>query len=215
MKHIIIIKAYFFMKDKFILSYTPIVLLSSYALLIFLNSCAPSKPSLKTLSITEPEKVVSKQDSLLALSKERRPEFVSILSTAHINIARKAESSNNRLIAIKEYKKVLAIDPINKTARYELLILEGLSLYKKGGKPELWDAIEMFSKATSIDKDNGVASYWIAKSYEKKDSKDYDLIIEAYEDSLNKKLPDQLRIDAQLSKEAAYNKKKTFDNFWK
>ncbi|GIT57768.1 MAG: hypothetical protein Ct9H300mP18_11970 [Candidatus Neomarinimicrobiota bacterium] len=34
-----------------------------------------------------------------------------------------------------------------------------------------------------INQDNGIASYWIAKSYEKKDSKDYDLIIEAYEDS--------------------------------
>ncbi|MDC0215162.1 hypothetical protein OAK14_00705 [Candidatus Marinimicrobia bacterium] len=193
----------------------PSFFLSVFCLLIILNSCAPSKPSLKKLSITEPEKVVSKQDSLLALSKERRPEFVSILSTAHINIARKSEASGNRANAIKEYKKVLAIDPKNNTARYELLVLEGLLLYKKGSKTALWDAIELFSKASMVNQEDGVASYWIAKSYEKKDNKDHDLIIEAYEDSLNKILPEQLRLDAQASKKAAFKNKKTFDSFWK
>ena len=71
---------------------------------------------MKTLSITEPERVVSKEDSLLAVSKEKRPEFVSILSTAHINIARKAEKSGDIKTALDEYKKVLAIDPKNKVA---------------------------------------------------------------------------------------------------
>ena len=80
------------MKDRFIFLNMPGLFLSVFFFLIILESCAPSKLSLKKLSITDPEKVVSKQDSLLALSKERRPEFVSILSTAHINIARKAES---------------------------------------------------------------------------------------------------------------------------
>ena len=74
---------------------------------------------------------------------------------------------------------------------------------------------KIFSKASMINQDDGLASYWIAKSYEKKDGKDYDLIIEAYEDSLSKKLPEKLRKDAQASKEAANNKKKTFNNFWK
>ena len=215
MKHIMITKICSFMKDNFSFSKIPVFFLSALSFLILLYSCAPSKPSLKKLSFTEPEKVVSKQDSLLALSKERRPEFVSILSTAHINIARKSESSGDRKTALKEYKKVLAIDPKNKTARYELLVLEGLSLYKKGSKTALWDAIEIFSKASMVNQEDGVASYWIAKSYEKKDNNDYDLIIEAYEDSLNKILPEKLRLDAQGSKEAAYKKKKTFNSFWK
>ena len=153
------------MKDKVNYFNSATFIVSATIFLIILESCAPSKPSLKKLSITEPERVVSKQDSLLALSKERRPEFVAILSTAHINIARKAESSGNRETALKEYKKVLAIDPQNKTARYELLLLEGLTLYKKGSKPALWDAIEIFSKASMINQEDGVASYWIAKSY--------------------------------------------------
>ena len=184
------------MKGKFIFSNLKVIFLSISFIIVILNSCAPSKPSLKTLSITEPERVVSKEDSLLAVSKEKRPEFVSILSTAHINIARKAEKSGDIETALDEYKKVLAIDPKNKIARYESLILQGLSFYKKGSKASLWDAIELFSKASMINQDNGIASYWIAKSYEKKDSKDYDLIIEAYEDSLSKTLPDKLRKDA-------------------
>ena len=35
------------------------------------------------------------------------------------------------------------------------------------------------------------------------------------EDSLNKILPEKFRLDAKDSKEAAYKKKKTFNNFWK
>ena len=44
---------------------------------------------------------------------------------------------------------------------------------------------------------------------------DYDLIIEACEDSLSKTLPERLRQEAEASKDAPYSKKKTFDNFWK
>ncbi len=178
-------------------------------------SCAIFEPNLKTLSETAPDVVVAKQDSLLALSKDKRPEFVTILTTAHINIARRAEKSGDISVAVDEYKKVLKIDPKNKTARYELLVLEGLNLYRKGSKSALWDAIEFFSKAASIDADSGVANYWIAKSYEKKDSKDFELIIEAYEKALTKKLPEDLRQDAENAKNIAYKNKTTLDKFWK
>ena len=180
--------------------------------IILFYSC---QPSLKSLSVTEPDLVVAKQDSLLALSKDKRPEFVAILTTAHINIARRAESMGDISTAIDEYQKVLKIDPTNKIARYELLVLEGLNLYKKGSKSALWDAIELFSKAASINMDSGVANYWIAKSYEKKDSKDFELIIEAYEQALIKKLPDDLRQDAEDAKKIAHKNKTTLNNFWK
>ena len=180
--------------------------------IILFYSC---QPSLKSLSVTEPDVVVAKQDSLLALSKDKRPEFVAILTTAHINIARRAESMGDISTAIDEYQKVLKIDPTNKIARYELLVLEGLNLYKKGSKSALWDAIELFSKAASIDMENGEANYWIAKSYEKKDNKDFELIIEAYELALTKNLPDDLRQDAEDAKNIAYKNKTTLDSFWK
>ena len=189
------------------------LIISTFITLFY--SCAIFEPNLKTLSETEPDVVVAKQDSLLALSKDKRPEFVTILTTAHINIARRAEKSGDMSVALDEYKKVLKIDPKNKTARYELLVLEGLNLYRKGSKSALWDAIELFSKAASIDEGSGVANYWIAKSYEKKDSKDFELIIEAYEKALTKKLPEDLRQDAENAKDIAYKNKTTLDRFWK
>ena len=166
-------------------SFSLFLIISTFVILFY--SC---QPSLKTLSVTAPDVVVAKQDSLLALSKDKRPEFVRI-------------------------QKVLKIDPTNKTARYELLVLEGLNLYSKGSKSALWDAIELFAKAASIDMDSGVANYWIAKSYEKKDSKDFELIIEAYEQALIKKLPDDLRQDAEDAKNIAHKNKTTLNNFWK
>ena len=189
------------------------LIISTFITLFY--SCAIFEPNLKTLSETAPDVVVAKQDSLLALSKDKRPEFVTILTTAHINIARRAEKSGDISVAVDEYKKVLKIDPKNKTARYELLVLEGLNLYRKGSKSALWDAIELFSKATSIDADSGVANYWIAKSYEKKDSKDFELIIEAYEKALTKKLPEDLRQDAENAKDIANKNQTTLDRFWK
>ena len=99
------------------------LIISTFITLFY--SCAIFEPNLKTLSETEPDVVVAKQDSLLALSKNKRPEFVTILTTAHINIARRAEKSGDMSVAVDEYKKVLKIDPKNKTARYELLVLEG------------------------------------------------------------------------------------------
>jgi len=189
------------------------LIISTFITLFY--SCAIFEPNLKTLSETAPDVVVAKQDSLLALSKDKRPEFVTILTTAHINIARRAEKSGDISVAIDEYQKVLKIDPTNKTARYELLVLEGLNLYRKGSKSALWDAIELFAKAASINMDSGVANYWIAKSYEKKDSKDFELIIEAYEQALIKKLPDDLRQDAEDAKNIAYKNKATLDSFWK
>ena len=56
------------------------------------------------MSVTAPDVVVAKQDSLLALSKDKRPEFVTILTTAHINIARRAEKSGDISVAVDEYK---------------------------------------------------------------------------------------------------------------
>jgi len=56
--------------------------------------------------VTAPDVVVAKQDSLLALSKDRRPEFVTILTTALINIARRAESMGDISAAVDEYQKV-------------------------------------------------------------------------------------------------------------
>ena len=97
--------------------------------------------------MTAPDIVVAKQDSLLALSKDKRPEFVAILTTAHINIARRAESKGDISVAIDEYQKVLKIDP--------------------------------------------------------------------YEQALIKKLPDDLRQDAEDSRKIAHKNKTTLNNFWK
>ena len=65
-----------------------------------------------------------------------------------------------------------------------------------------------------LNHDNDVYEKYVAQSL-KKLLGDYDLIIEAYEDSLSKTLPEGLREEAEASKDAAYRKKKTFDNFWK
>ena len=94
------------------------LIISTFVILFY--SCATLQPNLKTLSVTAPDVVVAKQDSLLALSKDKRPEFVTILTTAHINIARRAESSGDISVAMDEYQKVLKIDPSLIKARYWL-----------------------------------------------------------------------------------------------
>ena len=56
-------------------------------------------------------------------------------------------------------------------AEYYMYITEGRLLFKKGSRNALWDAIELFGNAKSLRENSAEPNYWLAKAYEKKDSK--------------------------------------------
>ena len=78
-----------------------------------------------------------------------------------------SEKLNFSNTAVQHFNKSTSIDGSNKESQFGLLIAEGRILVKKGNKNGIWDAIEKFSKASSLYPENGEPFYWMAKSYTK------------------------------------------------
>ena len=107
------------------------------------------------------------------------------------------------------------MDGDNKESQFGLLIAEGRLLVKKGNKNGMWDAIEKFSKASSLFPRNGEPFYWMGKSYTKLGDTEFDLILESDEKSLALDLDGGLRLEVEKNYKIAKNRKSKLDSFWK
>ncbi|NOZ04366.1 MAG: hypothetical protein GXO92_07160 [FCB group bacterium] len=192
----------------------PLIVLLGTGLAGVFIGCGVIKPSLTELSETDPAFLAAKQDSLLVAEKNN-PELVSALTTAHVNLARKAQSTGDYGKAQSEFEAALKLDSKDNRARYGIAMLKGRRLFKKGSRNALWDAIEQFGKASMYDPTRGEPYYWMAKAYEKKDDQDFELILETYDKALALELPEKLKGDAEKSRAEVAKRKETFENFWK
>ena len=137
---------------------------------------------------------------------------------AHINIGQFAKrylNTGDFKLAVQHFNKSTSIDGDNKDSRFGLLIAEGRILVKKGNKNGIWDAIEKFSRASSLFPRNGEPFYWMAKSYTKLGDTEFDLILESYEKSLALDLDEGLRLEVEKNYKIAKNRKSKLDSFWK
>ena len=168
----------------------------------------------KKLSIENPAKLVAVQDSLLSVSGDNQ-RVRDALVTANNSIARKYLNTGDLKLAVRHFNKSTSIDDDNKDSKFGLLIAEGRMLVKKGNKNGIWDAIEKFSKASSLYPENGEPFYWMAKSYTKLGDTEFDLILESYEKSLALDLDEGLRLEVEKNYKIAKNRKSKLDAFWK
>lgn len=178
------------------------------------TNCAGPKPSIQSLAATNPAEVIALQDSLLSASKDD-VEIIPVLVLAHTNIGDKLYQSKKYSEAIDVYNNALELNPRSKPALFGRSMSNGHIYYKKGSLNALWEAIEHFGKATVYMPQNGEPHYWMAKSYEKKDDDDFELIIEAYDAALSRNLPENIKADAKSSREKVQKAKETFEAFWK
>ena len=168
----------------------------------------------KKLSIENPAKLVAVQDSLLLASGDNQ-RIRDALVTANNSVANRYLNSGDLKSAVQYFNKSTSIDGDNKDSKFGLLIAEGRILVKKGNKNGIWDAIEKFSKASSLYPKNGEPFYWMAKSYTKLGDTEFDLILESYEKSLALDLDKGLRLEVEKNYKIAKNRKKKLDSFWK
>ena len=175
-------------------------------------SCAGT--NYKKLSIENPTKLIAVQDSLLSIRGDNqriRDEQV----VANNSVAKRYLNIGDLKSAVQYFNKSTSIDGDNKDSKFGLLIAEGRVLVKKGNKNGIWDAIEKFSKASSLFPRNGEPFYWIAQSYTKLGDTEFDLILESYEKSLALDLDDGLRLEVEKNYKIAKNRKSKLDSFWK
>jgi len=168
----------------------------------------------KKMSVENPEKLLSIQDSLLSIRANDKA-IIDALVVANNNLAKKYMFQEENVLAIDYFKKARELNNEDIISKYGLLISEGKFLIKKGNKNGIWDAIEKFSKASTLYPDNGEPFYWIAISYTKLGDTDFDLILESYEKALSLKLNEVQRKEAEKKYKKAKERKKKLDSFWK
>ena len=187
-------------------------ILGSMVIVLLIYGCSGSV--YKKMSIENPEKLLSMQDSLL-LSRKNDQNILEALASSHNSVADKYMKQNEYLSAINHYENATRLDNSNITSKYGLLLAEGHSLLKKGNKNGIWDAIEKYSKASKLYPGNGEPFYWIAIAYTKLGDKDFDLIFESYEKALSLELDNGLIVEAEKKYKHAKERKKKLDSFWR
>ena len=182
------------------------------ALSVLLFDCAGN--SYKKMSIENPEKLLSIQDSLI-LARGNDNGVLAALAIANNSLAEKFMEQGDYNLAATYFSKALTLNETNTESKYGLLLAEGRAMVKKGNKNGIWDAIEKYSKASSLYPNSGEPFYLTAIAYTKLGNTDFDLILESYEKSISLELDDQLRAEVLKKYEHAKKRKTKLDSFWK
>ena len=187
---------------------------NSLFIIIFVQFFNCAGTNYKKLSIENPTKLVAIQDSLLSVSGNNQ-RIRDALVTANNSVAKRYLDTGDLKLAIQHFNKSIFINGDNKESSFGLLIAEGRILIKKGNKNGIWDAIEKFSRASSLFPRDGEPFYWMAQSYTKLGDTEFDLILESYEKSLALNLDKDLRLEVERNYKIAKNRKSKLDSFWR
>ena len=165
------------------------------------------------MSIEDPEKLLSIQDSLILVWGENKDVFAA-LAIANNNVAKKYMNQGDYNFAVDHFSRALRLNETNLESKYGLLLAEGRMLVKKGNKNGVWDAIEKYSKASNLFPGSGEPFYLMALAYTKLGDTDFDLILESFEKSISLELDNQLRAEVVKKYEHAKKRKTKLDSFW-
>ena len=168
----------------------------------------------KNMSIENPEKLLSIQDSLIGVRGDDE-EVLAALASANNSMAKKYMNQGDYNFAVDHFSTALRLNQTNMESKYGLLLAEGRELVKRGNKNSIWDAIEKYSKASNLFPRNGEPFYLTALAYTKLGDTDFDLILESYEKSISLELDEQLRAEVVKKYEHAKKRKTKLDSFWK
>ena len=98
--------------------------------------------------------------------------------------------------------------------KYYSYMSNGLFLYKKGSRWQIWDAIVEFGQASEISPLSAEANYYQALGYLKKDDKDFDNIISFYEKALELDVDKKFTSEIKKGLKKQRQRKKVLDEFW-
>ena len=98
--------------------------------------------------------------------------------------------------------------------RYYSFMSNGLFLYKRGSRWQIWDAIVEFGKASAVNPLSVEANYYQALGYLKKDDKDFDNILSFYEKALELDVDGKFTSEIKKGLKKQRQRKKVLDEFW-
>jgi len=136
------------------------------------------------------------------------------IASAAFTKGKKAYNKGQYSSAINHMNKAIMNNRDDNDIRYYSYMSNGLYLYKKGSRWQIWDAIVEFGRAAVINPLSAEANYYQALGYLKKDDKDFESIISFYEKAL------ELDVDGKFTSEIKKGlikqrkRKKILDEFW-
>jgi tetratricopeptide (TPR) repeat protein len=177
---------------------------------IFFFSC--SGVSYDKVAEENPLFLIDIQDSLINNNKSKN--IYDALKKANNNLGKQEFEKEEFDKAIFYFSKAIELDKDDTLANFHLLICEGNKFYKTGKNDNLWSAILKYNKAAQINPKSGIPYYYIGLSYQKIGDKDFDLILEAFQNALLLELDDNTRKKTQSLLEATKKREKLLKDFW-
>ena len=168
----------------------------------------------KKMSIENPEKLLSIQDSLIGVRGDDAGVLAALVSANNI-MAKRYMNHDDYNLAIDHFSTALRLNETNMESKYGLLLAEGRALVKKGNKNGIWEAIEKYSEASNLFPSSGEPFYFTALAYTKLGDTDFDLILESYEKSISLNLDETLKAKVVKKYEYAKKRKTKLESFWK
>ena len=165
------------------------------------------------MAIEFPYELIALEDSLINLGLSKKNQ--EALALAHKNIGLKQMTKKDYISAKVHFSKVLNYSHGDSTSQYNLFMIDGHLLRKTGNKEKLWDAIELYYKAIRLQPLNGSPYFFIGKSYQSLGNKDFDLILESYQNALSLQLSGELKEKVEDEISLVSDREKKLKSFWK
>ena len=182
-----------------------------FILIIYTWNCVGT--SYQKMARDDPVALIALEDSLS--ERGPSPAVISALVAAHNILGLAALESEDYKKAIDHFSKAVGLSELDTLSRYNLLMVEGHLLYKRGNKDGLWDAIQNYHKAAQLKPDLGDPHYFIGQSYHKLGDTDFDLILESYEKALTLNLSSHLREKIEEAHARVSKRDQLLKDFWK
>ncbi|MFL2983786.1 MAG: tetratricopeptide repeat protein [Candidatus Neomarinimicrobiota bacterium] len=165
------------------------------------------------MGINNPSKLISLEDSLSQSGLST--SLINSLVLAHNTLGDQAIINGELEKAKYHFDRALKLLPQDTTSLYKSFLVKGHILYKTGNKNKLWDSIQAYHNAASIQKSFGEPYYYIGLAYYKIGDKDFDLIIESYDKALELDLSSKIRELVNKERLSALDRNHRLKDFWK
>ena len=179
--------------------------------IVLIGSCASS--AYLQMANENPAQLLDLEDSLK--TEGLTDKIIQSLFIAHKNPGTSQMKIENYKKAQEHFLRAQELFAKDTVSIYNYLLCEGHLLYKTGKKEKLWDAIQKYNKAAQLIPTLGEPHYFVGKTYSRIGSRDFDLILEAYEKALGLSLSDSLRLVIDQAHQQVSQREKQYIDFWK
>ncbi|MBH08795.1 MAG: hypothetical protein CMG74_00300 [Candidatus Marinimicrobia bacterium] len=171
-------------------------------------------PAYEKLSVEDPGLLLSIKDSLID-KHGKKQSLIESFVRAHNALGLSEMKRQNYYAAVDHFILSQELISSDTAAIYNMIMAEGHILYMKGSKNGLWNAVEKYSKAAQLYTNLGDPYYYMGLTYQKLGDKDFDLILESYNNALMRTLTDKKRNEVEIAKKIALNRQNKLKQFWR